>query len=135
MESKMMINLSKRKRRCNNLIILLSASVLFLIFNIPFELHAGLAYRISANNNITGTIIEIVRDSVTIKDENSIDKFRFYAPREWLESFKIGERVRVYYSLPGWTLISIKRMTVMPCQEGQNLGYVSGCPAEGKENR
>ena len=79
---------------------------------------------------VTGRIVKTGKSWIKVQDENSVDVFQFFLPDWPARGFEKGERVRVYYYLPGRIVTSIKEMTPLVREDGQNLGCVTGCPVQ-----
>jgi hypothetical protein len=77
--------------------------------------------------NIVGEIVKIKNLWVYVKDERSVDTYRFWVYSNKLKDLQAGDRVRVYFYRDNDAAVSIKKMTVLTCGEGQNLGVISGC--------
>lgn len=77
----------------------------------------------------TGIIKDIKRNTIVIYDEQERELRSFVYVSGDIKDFQIGERVRIYYTLPGNIAETVKKMTPLEYKkEGQNLGYFSGRP-------
>ena len=81
---------------------------------------------VSYKQDVVGQIVKLKTTWVHVKDERSVDTYRFFAHTNRLKGLQVGDRVRVYFYLNKSNLISIKKMTGLKYnQEKQNLGYIT----------
>ena len=101
-------------------------AILLLAFGVPSA--AALPFRHELRKeNIVGEIVVLKGNHVQVRDEKTLEVYRFFAHTKRLEPFEEGERMRVYFYRGNNALISMKEMAPLECGESQNLGNLSGC--------
>jgi hypothetical protein len=102
--------------------------LLLILIAVTVPAEAGPSFALfSKKHNFVGKIIRQSGNHVSIRDERALRTHRFFVHTAKLEGLEVGDSVRVYFYSGNNTVISIKKMTILTCGEGQNLGNINGC--------
>ncbi|HOW35241.1 MAG TPA: hypothetical protein PL155_02345 [Candidatus Omnitrophota bacterium] len=113
-----------------NILLLLTLST-FVFVGVAAADDSRIINSIRGQGKATGVIKDIKRNTITIYDEEERELRSFIYVSSDIKEFQAGERVRIYYTLPGNIAEVVKKMTPLEYKkEGQNLGYFSGGPRD-----